>query len=155
MTKTEFKISQSQPMKVHAIAIIFMVIVSYFTYPYAAEKLGCDLALGLIDCLQEEPRILVYIFALPGVYIAVILIGLLVAKKDPHKEALNSNLRKLNSRYYLLAIFYCGMSTFMFLSVYLSKEFMQSHKDDFQLAVSVATTLFVFFRPCQAYGGRS
>ncbi|MBL1242613.1 MAG: SdpI family protein [OCS116 cluster bacterium] len=144
MKNTEFKISKSQPMKVHAIAIIFMVIVSYFTYPYAIEKLGCGIELGLLNCLIEAPRIFVYTFALPGVYIAVIFVGLIVAKKDPHKEALHSNLSKLNSRYYLLAIFYCGMSTFMFLSVYLSEEFMQSHEDNFQLAISVATTIFVF-----------
>lgn len=144
MENTEFKISQSQPMKVHAIAIVFMVIASYFTYPYAAEKLECDIALGLLGCLKESPGIFVYIFALPVVYIAVILVGLIVAIKDPHKEALNSNLSKTNIRYYVLAGFYCFMSILMFFSVYLPKEFMRGHEDTFQLIVSVATTLFVF-----------
>ena len=145
MTKTEFKISQSQPMKVHAVAVIFMLIVSYFTYPYALAKLECDVALGFMNCLGEDPGILIYVVALPGVYIAVIVAGLLVAKKEPHKEALAKNLKKTNTRYYMLAVFYCGMSTFMFFSVYLSEDFMDTHQDNFQLAVSVATILFIFY----------
>lgn len=145
MSETEFKISQAQPMKVHAAAVIFMLIASYFTYPYAFAKLECDAALGFLDCLTLSPGIVIYVFALPGVYIAVVFAGLYTAKKEPFKDALAKNLTKTNIRYYMLAVFYCGMSTFMFLSVYLSKEFMDKHKDDFQLGVSIATILFIFF----------
>ncbi|PCI87294.1 MAG: hypothetical protein COB24_06610 [Hyphomicrobiales bacterium] len=145
MTETEFKISQTQPMKMHAVAVIFMLIASYFTYPYALAKLECDAALGLMNCFGKDPTIFVYVFALPCVYIAVVLAGLFAAKKEPHKEALAKNLKKTNIRYYMLAVFYCSMSTFMFFSVYLSEESMDTHQDKFQLAISVATILFIFF----------
>ncbi|MBL1422097.1 MAG: SdpI family protein [Alphaproteobacteria bacterium] len=145
MTEIKFKISQSQPMKVHAVAVAFMLIVSYFAYPYAAAKLECDVALGLISCFGHDPSIFVYVAALPTVYVAVILLGLLVAKKEPHKEAMVKNLKKTNTRYYMLAAFYCGMSIFMFFSVYLPEDFMDEHQGKFQLFVSIATILFIFF----------
>ncbi|MCJ8322616.1 MAG: SdpI family protein [Rhizobiales bacterium] len=145
MTQINTYSGKKKLLSIYATGIAAMLGIAYFSAPYSILRVGCDAGTGLIECLQQEPKLLFLLFMMPAFLTLIAMFTLLISVKNPEKDAISSNMPKIIKMHIFMTIFFVIGSLLMFAVSYLPKEVVRENVDLFKSGWFAFTALLLLY----------